>query len=88
MGAQYKENKFSTETLSASHARSQDNMHKTAMLNIDKTEGPNIDRTARPNIDHLIKRVLSERRRERKNFITLGAIFLSIILFFIFFNTN
>ena len=50
MSAQYKENKFSIESLSASHAGSQDNTNKTA----------------RPNIDHLIKRVLSERRREKK----------------------
>ena len=70
MSAQYKENKFSIESLSASHARSRDNTNKTAS----------------PNIDHLIKRILTERRRERKKTIlTLGAIFLSIILFFTFF---
>jgi len=72
MSAQYKENKFSIESLSASHARSRDNTNKTA----------------RPNIDHLIKRVLSERRREKKNMITLGAICLSIILILIFLNTD
>ena len=69
MSSQYKENKFSTESFPTSHVRSQDN----------------IDKTARPNIDVLIKRILTERRRERKKTIlTLGAIFLSIILFFIF----
>ena len=70
MSSQYKENKFSIESLSGSRVRSQDN----------------IDKTARPNIDVLIKRILTERRRERKKTIlTLGAIFLSIILFFTFF---
>jgi hypothetical protein len=72
MSSQYKENKFSIESLSGSRVRSQDN----------------IDKTARPNIDELIKRVLSEKRREKKNNKILGAIFLSIFLFFIFFNTN
>ena len=69
MSSQYKENKFSTENLSVSYARYQDG----------------IDKPARPNIDHLIKRILVERRRGKKNSIILGTIFLSIILIFIFF---
>jgi len=68
MSAQYKINKFSIESLSDEYARSQNNK----------------DKTARPNIDHLIKKIIVERRRERKKSITLGAISLSIILFFIY----
>jgi len=69
MSSQYKENKFSTEKLSTSHTSSQNN----------------IDDTVRPNIDHLIKRILVERRRGKKKSIILGAISLSVILFFYFF---
>ena len=72
MSAQYKENKFSIESLSDEYARSQNNK----------------DKTPRPNIDHLIKKIIVERRREKKNMITLGAICLSIILILIFFNTD
>jgi len=68
MSTQYKINKFSIESLSDEYARSQNNK----------------DKTARPNIDHLIKKIIVERRRERKKSITLGAISLSIILFFIY----
>ena len=68
MSAQYKRNKFSIESLSDEYARSQNNK----------------DKTPRPNIDHLIKKIIVERRRERKKSITLGAISLSIILFFIY----
>jgi|TARA_B110000261_G_scaffold130948_1_gene146916 hypothetical protein len=69
MSLQYKENNFSTENLSTSHATSQNN----------------IDKTARPNIDHLIKRILVERRREKRNSMALGFLVLSIILIFYFF---
>ena len=69
MSLQYKENNFSTENLSTSHATSQNN----------------IDKTARPNIDHLIKRILIERRREKRNSMALGFLVLSIILIFYFF---
>ena len=68
VSAQHKINKFSIEDLSDSYARFQNNK----------------DKTARPNIDHLIKKIFVERRRERKKSITLGAITLSIILFFIY----
>ena len=70
MSLQYKENNFSTENLSTSHATSQNN----------------IDKTARPNIDHLIKRILVERRREKIKSMALGFLVLSIILMFIFLN--
>ena len=69
MSSQYKKNNFSTESLSTSHATSQNN----------------IDKTARPNIDHLIKRILIERRREKRNSNALVFVILSIILIFYFF---
>ena len=70
MSSQYKENNFSTEKLLTSRATSQNN----------------IDKTARPNIDHLIKRILIERRREKRNSKALGFVILSIIVYFIFFH--
>ena len=69
MSLQYKKNNFSTEQLSASHNTLRDNTNKTS----------------RPNIDHLIKRILVERRRERRTTLALGFTILSIILIFIFF---
>ena len=70
MSSQYKENNFSTEKFSTSHAVSQNN----------------IDKKVRPNIDHLIKRILVERRREKIKSMALGFLVLSIILMFIFLN--
>jgi hypothetical protein len=72
MSSQYKKNKFSTENLSTSHTISQNNT----------------DDAVRPNIDHLIKRILDERRRGKKNIITLGTVFFTIILMLYIFNTN
>ena len=69
MSTQYKENNFSTENLSTLRDKSQNN----------------IDKIVRPNIDHLIKRILVERRREKRNSIALGFLVLSIILIFYFF---
>tara|TARA_B110000285_G_scaffold191998_1_gene220122 strand:+ start:143 stop:358 length:216 start_codon:yes stop_codon:yes gene_type:complete len=69
MSSQYKENNFSTEKLLTSRATSQNN----------------IDKTARPNIDHLIKRILIERKREKRNSKVLGFVILSIVLIFNFF---
>jgi|TARA_B110000211_G_C13854197_1_gene453530 hypothetical protein len=40
--------------------------------------------TNRPNIDHLIKRIIVERRREKKNIITFGAVCFLVILMFYF----
>ena len=72
MSSQYKENKFSTENLLTSHTSSQNN----------------IDDTVRPNIDHLIKRILVERRRGKRNTLILGTVFFTIILILYIFNTN
>ena len=70
MSSRYKENNFSAESTLASTV-------------IDKNY---INKTGRPNIDQLIKRVLVERRRElRNNIITIGFLFLSIFLIFIYF---
>tara|TARA_B110000027_G_C16002191_1_gene248022 strand:- start:327 stop:542 length:216 start_codon:yes stop_codon:yes gene_type:complete len=66
---QYKENNFSTENFSTSHSITQNNK----------------DKTARPNIDRLIKRILDERRRKKRNSKVLGFSFLSIILAFYLF---
>ena len=69
MSSQYKENNFSTEILSASHTVTQSNINKIV----------------KPNIGHLIKKIIVERKREKKNVIILGTFSLSIILIFIFF---
>ena len=45
-------------------------------------------KTARPNIDHLIKRILVERRRGKRNTLILGTVFFTIILILYIFNTN
>ena len=68
MSSQYKENNFSTEKFLTSYATTQNN----------------IDKTARPNIDHLIKRILIEKRREKRKSQALAFIALSIILIFYF----
>ena len=68
MSSQYKENNFSTESLPASHALTQNNISKVV----------------KPNIGHLIKKILAERKREKKITIALGVIFLSISLIFVF----
>jgi hypothetical protein len=71
MSTQYKNNNFSTEQLSTSHTSSQDK----------------IVRPKRPNIDHLIKRLLVERRREKRNTLALGFVILSAVVSIIFFNS-
>ena len=71
MSSQYKENNFSTKGLSSSNISSQNEENLIA----------------KPNIDHLIKRILVERKREKKNTIlTLVAVFSSIILIVYFFS--
>ena len=72
MSSQYKENNFSTEKFSTPHATSQNNINKTA----------------RPNIDHLIKRILVERRRVKRNSMALGFVILSIIICYVFFKSS
>ena len=69
MSVQYNENNFSTENRSASHTITQNNK----------------DKITKPNIDHLIKRILVERRRKKRNSLFLGYLVLSIILIFYFF---
>ena len=69
MNLKYKKNNFSKETVSTPHAAAQYNTYKTT----------------KPNIDHLIKRIIDERKQEKKKFIILGTFFLSIILIFYFF---
>jgi|TARA_B110000261_G_scaffold160622_1_gene200569 hypothetical protein len=71
MSSQYKDNIFSTEKFSISNTRTQNNINKTT----------------KPNIDHLIKRILDEKKREKKNIMALGFISLSVVLlFFVFQN--
>jgi|TARA_B100000780_G_scaffold240371_1_gene182459 hypothetical protein len=69
MSIQYKKNNFSTEKFLTS-----DNKVKNSA-----------NETARPNIDDLIKKILVQRRRERKNVIALGLVVLSILSIFIYF---
>ena len=70
MSSQYKENNFSPENSPSLDAASQKN------INIIK----------RPNIDHLIKRIINEKRQQKKiNIITLGTALLSFILIIYFF---
>ena len=71
MTKHYKENNFSTEKFLTSYTEPQKNM----------------DKIARPNIDHLIKRILLERRKKKKNSTILGVFCLSIIFGFIFFQS-
>jgi len=68
MSSQYRKNNFSTESLSASLT----------------TESDNINRTIKPNIENLLKKIHVERRREKKNIITLGFVTSSIILIVFF----
>jgi len=71
MSSQYKDNIFSTEKFSISNTRTQNKINKTT----------------KPNIDHLIKRILDEKKREKKNIMALGFISLSVVLlFFVFQN--
>jgi|TARA_B110000914_G_scaffold60472_1_gene52513 hypothetical protein len=46
------------------------------------TDNNNINKTTKPNIDHLLRRILVERRRERKKLIASGIVFFSIVLIF------
>ena len=69
MSTQYKENNFST----------------ASSLISDKITKNNINKITRPNINHLIKRIIVERRRERRNITVLGVVCLSIIIIFVFF---
>ena len=69
MSSQYKENNFSTERVSTLSTITQHNTYKKIT----------------PKIDQLMKRIIDERKQEKKNILTLGIIFLSIISIFYFF---
>ena len=69
MTSKYKKNNFSAKNSSTSLTEVQDY----------------VDKSARPNIDHLIKKILDERRQERKNVMTLGVVFFSIVSISYFF---
>jgi len=70
MNSLYKENNFSTENISTAHT----------------TSTKNIREVIKPNIEHLIKKIRTEKRREKKiNIIIFGTIFLSVALIFYFF---
>ena len=70
MSSRYKEHNFSAES-------------PLVETVIDKN---NINKTGKPNIHKLKKRILVERKRELRNSImTIGFLFLSIILIFIYF---
>ena len=69
MSSLYKENNFSTESLSTSHTTVQNNTNKTS----------------KANIHHLIKRIHVEKKRERRVTLSLGVVCLSTFLAFIFF---
>ena len=71
MSSLYKENNFSTESLSASHATVQNNINKSS----------------KANIHHLIKRIHVEKRRERRSVIALSFFVLSVILIYFFFQS-
>ena len=69
MSSQYKENNFSTESLTVPFST---NQNKKSTI-------------VKPNIDHLLKRILVEKRRERQKItISIGIIILSITLISIF----
>ena len=68
MSSQYKENSFSTENLSS-----------FSSINQNK-----ISTAAKPNISHLMKRINTERKREKNKIIILIAFSLSLFLIFYF----
>ena len=52
---------------------------KTNLRKVDLDVNENIGR--RPNIDHLIKRIVSERKRERKNsFLIMCMVILGLVI--------
>jgi hypothetical protein len=48
------------------------------------TDQNKMDKIVRPNIDHLIKKILDEKKQERKKIRNLGVIFFSTIAIYIF----
>jgi len=66
--SQYKKNSFSAENLSTSLSFSKNNINVTTKV----------------DINFLMKKILAERRREKKNIIILGVTSLSLVLIFYF----
>ena len=66
--SKYKENNFSPENLLNSNYKDQNNLNEDERI----------------NIKHLLKRIHDERKQERKNSVSVGVVFLSIILIFSF----
>lgn len=60
-----------------------ENNFSTEYLSVSRTVTQN--KTVRPNIGHLIKKIIVQRKREKKITIALGVSFLLISLIFIFF---
>jgi hypothetical protein len=57
--------------------------------NLEKVDlAVNEKSTHRPNIDHLIKRIVSERKRERRNSIIIGIAFFGLTIVVLFFTTS
>ena len=57
--------------------------------NLEKVDlAVNENSTNRPNIDHLIKRIVSERKRERRNSIIIGIAFIGLTIVVLFFTTS
>ena len=72
MSSQYKENNFSTENYKV--------LETTAQNEKKVLETTAQNEKVRPNIDHLMKRILIQRRQERRNVFILGFAAVSIIL--------
>ena len=69
MNSKYKVNKFSANTV----------------YNLNTTSQYNTLKTTKPRIDYLMKRIIDDRKKEKKNFVVFGTLFLSIFLIFHFF---
>ncbi len=66
--SKYKKNNFSPENF----------------LALDCKNKNNLDEEKKTNIKHLLKRIHDERKQERKKSVSVGVVFLSIILIFSF----
>jgi len=67
-----------------------ENLEKVDLaVNKKFTHRPNIDHPInRPNIDHLIKRIVSERKRDRRNSIIIGIAFFGLAMLVFFFTKS
>ena len=63
-----------------------ENNFSTESTSISKKVAPS--ELAKPNIDHLIKRIIDEKRQERKKTIALTLVILSVFLTFIYFGNK